>query len=261
MHGGLKTPHAREHPLHRVRGHRAATARSAAQGSGRDPGAGRLRRARHRRQDPGGALRARAAACRTSASASACRWRSSSSARHVLGLDDANSTEFNRATPHPVIALITEWQDQTRGAQTRDEASDMGGTMRLGRAGSAARGRHACARDLRHATSITERHRHRYEFNNNYLDRYSHGGPALLRLLARRPGGDDRAAEPSVVRRDASSTPSSPRRRATAIRCSPASSAPRAHRAAARRPRAAAARGAAHETRRIRGRRSTSRSS
>src|SRR6202035_2827248 len=52
--------------------------------------------------------------------------------RHVLGLTDANSTEFNRATPHPVIALISEWQDQVHGAQSRDEASAKGGTMRLG---------------------------------------------------------------------------------------------------------------------------------
>ena len=71
-------------------------------------------------------------ACRTWASASACRWRSSSTGATCSGLTDANSTEFNRATPHPVIALITEWQDQARGAQTRDEASGKGGTMRLG---------------------------------------------------------------------------------------------------------------------------------
>src|SRR5258708_1295114 len=53
-------------------------------------------------------------------------------ARHVLGLTDANSTEFNRATPHPVIALISEWMDRAQGAQARDESSSKGGTMRLG---------------------------------------------------------------------------------------------------------------------------------
>src|SRR6185295_19683434 len=53
-------------------------------------------------------------------------------ARHVVGLEGANSTEFNRATPHPVIALITEWQDREHGAQTRDDGSAKGGTMRLG---------------------------------------------------------------------------------------------------------------------------------
>ncbi|MEN9789719.1 MAG: synthetase, partial [Pseudomonadota bacterium] len=51
--------------------------------------------------------------------------------RHVLGLDGATSTEFNRTTPHPVVALITEWQDALRGAQARDESSNLGGTMRL----------------------------------------------------------------------------------------------------------------------------------
>src|SRR5215475_8936537 len=52
--------------------------------------------------------------------------------RHVLGFTDANSTEFNRATPHPVIALISEWQDQSHGVQTRNETSNKGATMRLG---------------------------------------------------------------------------------------------------------------------------------
>jgi CTP synthase len=95
--------------------------------------------------------------------------------RHVIQLRDANSTEFNRATPHPVIALITEWQDQALGAQTRNETSDKGGTMRLGAqeilltAGTEARALYG--RDI-----IMERHRHRYEFNNNYLDRYRQAG-------------------------------------------------------------------------------------
>jgi CTP synthase len=96
-------------------------------------------------------------------------------ARHVVGLESAHSTEFNRATPHPVIALITEWQDQMRGAQQRSEASEKGGTMRLGSQecrivpGTLA---HAVyGRDL-----IMERHRHRYEFNNRYLERLSKAG-------------------------------------------------------------------------------------
>ena len=95
--------------------------------------------------------------------------------RHVQGLGDANSTEFNRASPHPVIALISEWQDQVHGAQTRDEAADKGGTMRLGAQeillGAGTRAREIFARDV-----IMERHRHRYEFNNNYLDRYRTSG-------------------------------------------------------------------------------------
>jgi len=95
--------------------------------------------------------------------------------RHALGLGDANSTEFNRATPHPVIALISEWQDQVHGAQQRDEASGKGATMRLGAQevllGAGTRAREIYGRDV-----IMERHRHRYEFNNRYLDRYRQGG-------------------------------------------------------------------------------------
>jgi len=95
--------------------------------------------------------------------------------RHVVGLTGANSTEFNRATPHPVIALISEWRDQTRGVQTRDEASGKGGTMRLGAQevllGAGTRAREIFGKDV-----VLERHRHRYEFNNNYLDRYRQGG-------------------------------------------------------------------------------------
>ena len=95
--------------------------------------------------------------------------------RHVLGLMDANSTEFNRASPHPVIALISEWQDQARGTQTRDDASGKGGTMRLG-AQEVLLGAGTRAREVFGSESIFERHRHRYEFNNNLLDRYRQAG-------------------------------------------------------------------------------------
>jgi CTP synthase len=95
--------------------------------------------------------------------------------RHVLGFTDANSTEFNRATTHPVIALISEWQDQARGQQVRDEQSVLGATMRLGAQevllGAGTRAREIFGKDV-----IMERHRHRYEFNNNYLDRFTHAG-------------------------------------------------------------------------------------
>ena len=95
--------------------------------------------------------------------------------RHVLGLADANSTEFNRATPYPVIAMISEWQDQTRGTQSRTEESAKGATMRLGAQevvlGAGTRAREIFAKDI-----IMERHRHRYEFNNNYLDRFRQAG-------------------------------------------------------------------------------------
>ncbi len=88
-------------------------------------------------------------------------------ARNVAGLDGANSTEFDKETPHPVIALITEWMDNSGNVEVRSEDSDMGGTMRLG-------GQECClvtntlAHYLYNKESIVERHRHRYEFNNNY---------------------------------------------------------------------------------------------
>ena len=95
--------------------------------------------------------------------------------RHVLGLDGATSTEFNRTTPHPVVALITEWQDTLRGAQSRDESSNLGGTMRLGGQDvTLAEGTRA--RAVYGKGVIRERHRHRYEFNNTYLERYRAAG-------------------------------------------------------------------------------------
>ena len=95
--------------------------------------------------------------------------------RHVLGLDGATSTEFNRTTPHPVVALITEWQDALRGAQSRVESSNLGGTMRLGGQDvTLAEGTRA--RAVYGKGVIRERHRHRYEFNNTYLERYRAAG-------------------------------------------------------------------------------------
>ena len=95
--------------------------------------------------------------------------------RHVLGLDGATSTEFNRTTPHPVVALITEWQDTLRGAQARDESSNLGGTMRLG-GQDVTLFEGTRARALYGKGVIRERHRHRYEFNNTYLERYRAAG-------------------------------------------------------------------------------------
>jgi CTP synthase len=96
-------------------------------------------------------------------------------ARDVLGLQQAHSTEFDRATPDPVIALITEWQERDGSLQARTERSELGGTMRLGaqecrlQPGSLAR--QTYGRDV-----IWERHRHRYEFNNRYLERMRAAG-------------------------------------------------------------------------------------
>jgi CTP synthase len=95
--------------------------------------------------------------------------------RHVLKLAEAHSTEFNPATPHRVIALITEWQDRAHGVQTRDASSQLGGTMRLG-AQDVYLQPGTLARELYGRDLIAERHRHRYEFNNNYLEPYTRAG-------------------------------------------------------------------------------------
>jgi CTP synthase len=105
--------------------------------------------------------------------------------RHALGLTGANSTEFNRATPYPVIAMITEWDDSIRGAQQRDEAAEKGGTMRLG-AQEVRLSPGSLAREIYGRESIHERHRHRYEFNNSYLERYQKAG---LRISGLSPDG------------------------------------------------------------------------
>ena len=96
-------------------------------------------------------------------------------ARHVLGLSEAQSTEFDSATPDPVIALIIEWQDQEGATQERSEESDLGGTMRLG-AQSCRLEANTLARDIYGQDTIAERHRHRYEFNNGYLKRFAASG-------------------------------------------------------------------------------------
>ena len=95
--------------------------------------------------------------------------------RHVLGLENANSTEFNRASPHPVIALITEWLDSAKGEQKRDDATGKGGTMRLG-AQEVRVTPNTQARAVYGSEAVFERHRHRYEFNNTYRDRYTQAG-------------------------------------------------------------------------------------
>ncbi len=95
--------------------------------------------------------------------------------RHVLHLQGAHSTEFNRATAHPVIALITEWQDRALGTQLRSETSQVGGTMRLGAQEVLLQGG-SHAHELYGRELIAERHRHRFEFNNNYMEAYQRAG-------------------------------------------------------------------------------------
>ncbi|WP_373388810.1 CTP synthase [Pseudomonas alcaligenes] len=96
-------------------------------------------------------------------------------ARNVLGWSDANSTEFTQTSSHPVVGLITEWQDAAGSVEVRSDSSDLGGTMRLGAqdcqlmAGSTVR--ECYGKDV-----IVERHRHRYEVNNNLLPQLEAAG-------------------------------------------------------------------------------------
>ena len=104
-------------------------------------------------------------------------------ARHVAGFNGANSTEFDPQTPHPVIALITEWKDADGTIKTRDEKSDLGGTMRLG-----AQSSDVAPGTLAHqiyGDVVTERHRHRYEANVNYLDKLRAAGLVISALTQR----------------------------------------------------------------------------
>ena len=96
-------------------------------------------------------------------------------ARHVAGLSDAHSSEFNADTKHPVIALITEWQDEDGRIEKRDANSELGGTMRLG-GQTCQLGKNTLARTAYGIDSIVERHRHRYEFNNHYLQQLIDAG-------------------------------------------------------------------------------------
>ena len=91
-------------------------------------------------------------------------------ARNLAELDNADSTEFNKGTKHPVIALITEWQDAKGKREKRNQASDLGGTMRLGgQECKLVEG--SLVKSLYKKDKIVERHRHRYEFNNKYKDK------------------------------------------------------------------------------------------
>ncbi|EYC51794.1 CTP synthetase [Hylemonella gracilis str. Niagara R] len=104
-------------------------------------------------------------------------------ARHVAGLKDANSTEFEPGCAHPVIALITEWKDADGTIKKRDANSDLGGTMRLGAQSSdVVKGTlaHSIYGDV-----VTERHRHRYEANVNYLDTLREKGLVISALTQR----------------------------------------------------------------------------
>ena len=104
-------------------------------------------------------------------------------ARNVAGLQGANSTEFEPDSPNPVIALITEWKDADGTIKTRNKNSDLGGTMRLG-AQSSDVTKGTLAHDI-YGDTVTERHRHRYEANVNYLERLREAGLVISALTQR----------------------------------------------------------------------------
>jgi len=110
-------------------------------------------------------------------------------ARHKAGLAQANSTEFDPDTPHPVVALITEWQNRDGSIERRNASSDLGGTMRLG-----AQPCEVVPGTLAHriygAARVAERHRHRYEVNNHYLPRLQAAGLTVSAWAKSETAGD-----------------------------------------------------------------------
>ncbi|MGB1701933.1 MAG: CTP synthase [Cycloclasticus sp.] len=96
-------------------------------------------------------------------------------ARNKIGLEGANSTEFMPDSPYPVIGLITEWLNEEGQVEKRDETSDLGGTMRLG-SQKCQLSPGSLAHQVYGKDVITERHRHRYEFNNTFLERFEKEG-------------------------------------------------------------------------------------
>jgi len=104
-------------------------------------------------------------------------------ARHLAGLEGANSTEFDPNCAHPVIALIDEWQDRDGSIQKRDANSDLGGTMRLGAQSSDVKPG-TLAHEI-YGPVVTERHRHRYEANEHYLDRLQQAGLVISAITQR----------------------------------------------------------------------------
>ncbi len=103
-------------------------------------------------------------------------------ARNVANLKDANSTEFNPDSPHPLVGLITEWQNAEGKVEVRSEDSDLGGTMRLGAQKCPIEAGTLAAQI--YGTEVNERHRHRYEVNNHYVDHLKAAG---LVISARTP--------------------------------------------------------------------------
>ncbi|MCX7167101.1 MAG: CTP synthase [Rhodocyclales bacterium] len=106
-------------------------------------------------------------------------------ARHVAGFEGANSTEFDAETPHPVVALITEWQDREGRVEKRDASSNLGGTMRLGAQRCPVKPGTLASKI--YGAEVNERHRHRYEVNNAYVPKLEAAG---MVISARTPTED-----------------------------------------------------------------------
>ena len=106
-------------------------------------------------------------------------------ARHVAGFEGANSTEFDADTPHPVVALITEWQDREGRVEKRDASSNLGGTMRLGAQRCPIKPGTLASKI--YGAEVNERHRHRYEVNNTYVPKLEAAG---MVISARTPTED-----------------------------------------------------------------------
>jgi CTP synthase len=104
-------------------------------------------------------------------------------ARNVAGMTDAHSTEFNKNTPYPVVGLITEWLDAAGRVEQRSDDSDMGGTMRLGSQNCNLKA-NSKARTVYGADVVSERHRHRYEVNNNFIAQLQEAGLVISGLSA-----------------------------------------------------------------------------
>ena len=111
-------------------------------------------------------------------------------ARHMAGMEGANSTEFDLKTPYPVVALIDEWQTADGAVEKRDEHADLGGTMRLG-AQEVALAAGSLAAAIYGSTNIKERHRHRYEVNNHFVPALKKAGLVISGVS----GGRERLVE------------------------------------------------------------------
>src|SRR3546814_3894183 len=131
-------------------------------------------------------------------------------ARGVAGLGGAKSTECDPSAPHPVVALITEWQDREGKIEKRDQTSDLGGTMRKGAQRCPVKPGTRASQI--YGNEVNERHRHRYEVNNVYVSRLEEAGlvisartptenlPEIMELPSH-PSSEEQPSEPKSTMR------------------------------------------------------------